>query len=151
MTLKNDECIYTIKNLTADEVRSIEYAYEQFIHNAVNGDFVLSNPIMEKFKARIEKKSIETQEDSLLIPKPKYKKGDVVKNNYGKEEKWEIEGRYYSTKNFEVATLKEPSVVYPSLMKMSSELFLTRALTKKQVYVERTKRIKAQVKLQSSL
>lgn len=96
MTLKNDECIYTIKNLTADEVRSIEYAYEQFIHNAVNGDFVLSNPIMEKFKARIEKKSIETQEDSLLIPKPKYKKGDVVKNNYGKEEKWEIEGRYYS-------------------------------------------------------
>ena len=34
--------------------------------------------------------------NSLLIPKPKFKVGDVVKVIYGEKTKWEIEGRYYS-------------------------------------------------------
>ena len=33
---------------------------------------------------------------SILIPKPKFKVGDVVKVIYGEKTKWEIEGRYYS-------------------------------------------------------
>ena len=35
-------------------------------------------------------------QDYLLIPKPKFKVGDVVKVIYGEKTKWEIEGRYYS-------------------------------------------------------
>ena len=39
---------------------------------------------------------MSTLQDSLLIPKPKFKVGDKVKVIYGEKTKWEIEGRYYS-------------------------------------------------------
>ena len=39
---------------------------------------------------------MSTLQDSLLIPKPKFKVGDKVKAIYGEKTKWEIEGRYYS-------------------------------------------------------
>ena len=39
---------------------------------------------------------MSTLQDSILIPKPKYKVGDKVKVIYGEKTKWEIEGRYYS-------------------------------------------------------
>ena len=39
---------------------------------------------------------MSTLQDSILIPKPKFKVGDVVKVIYGEKTKWKIEGRYYS-------------------------------------------------------
>ena len=39
---------------------------------------------------------MSTLQDSILIPKPRYKVGDKVKVIYGEKTKWEIEGRYYS-------------------------------------------------------
>ena len=39
---------------------------------------------------------MSTLQDSILIPKPKFKVGDVVKVIYGEKTKWTIEGRYYS-------------------------------------------------------
>ena len=66
---KKSKYIYTINDLTAGEIRSIEYAYGQFIHNAVSGDFAETNAIMDAFRARITKKpqqvSIPATEDEL--------------------------------------------------------------------------------------
>ena len=73
--------IYTINDLTDGEIRSIEYAYGQFIHNAVSGDFAETNGIMDAFRARIKKKPIQAtslNEDFITIPKPKFKVGDEV-------------------------------------------------------------------------
>ena len=39
---------------------------------------------------------LDILQDYLLIPKPKFKVGDVVKVIYGEKTKWKIEGRYYS-------------------------------------------------------
>ena len=57
---KKSKYIYTINDLTAGEIRSIEYAYGQFIHNAVSGDFAETNAIMDAFRARITKKPQRT-------------------------------------------------------------------------------------------
>ena len=80
--------IYTINDLTDGEIRSIEYAYGQFIHNAVSGDFAETNGIMDAFRAKIKKKPIQAtslNEDFITIPKPKFKVGDrinvIVKEN----------------------------------------------------------------------
>lgn len=81
MKLKANEYTYCIKNLTYDEIRRIEYAYGQHIHNAVSGDFVCTNDILAQLKARIEKKPIKattSEEDFITIPKPKFKVGDKV-------------------------------------------------------------------------
>jgi len=99
MKLKANEYIYSIKNLTYGEVRQIEYAYGQFIHNAVSGDFAETNGRLDELRARIEKKPItetSSDEEFITIPKPKFQMGDVVKVIYGEKTKWEIEGRYYS-------------------------------------------------------
>ena len=99
MKLKANEYIYSIKNLTYGEVRQIEYAYGQFIHNAVSGDFTETNGRLDDLRARIEKKPItetSSDEEFITIPKPKFQMGDVVKVIYGEKTKWEIEGRYYS-------------------------------------------------------
>ena len=39
---------------------------------------------------------MSTLQDSIFIPKPKFRVGDVVKVIYGEKTKWKIEGRYYS-------------------------------------------------------
>ena len=86
MKLKANEYIYSIKNLTYGEVRQIEYAYGQFIHNAVSGDFAETNGRLDDLRARIEKKPIRvttSEEDFITIPKPKFRVGDVVKTDNG--------------------------------------------------------------------
>ena len=57
--------IYTINDLTDGEIRSIEYAYGQFIHNAVSGDFAETNGIMDAFRA---KKSPQNTNKSRKVP-----------------------------------------------------------------------------------
>ena len=83
MKLKANEYIYSIKNLTYGEVRQIEYAYGQFIHNAVSGDFAETNGRLDELRDRIEKKPItetSSDEEFITIPKPKYKVGDKFKD-----------------------------------------------------------------------
>ena len=85
MKLKANEYIYSIKNLTYGEVREIEYAYGQFIHNAVSGDFAETNGRLDDLRARIEKKPIKvttSEEDFITIPKPKFRVGDKVKDEF---------------------------------------------------------------------
>ena len=87
MKLKANEYIYSIKNLTYGEVRQIEYAYGQFIHNAVSGDFAETNGRLDELRDRIEKKPItetSSDEEFITIPKPKFKVGDVVQNKESK-------------------------------------------------------------------
>jgi len=86
MKLKANEYIYSIKNLTYGEVREIEYAYGQFIHNAVSGDFAETNGRLDELRARIEKKPItetSSDEEFITIPKPKFQLGDtLIYNGY---------------------------------------------------------------------
>ena len=97
MKLKANEYIYSIKNLTYSEVREIEYAYGQFIHNAVSGDFAETNGRLDELRARIEKKPItetSSDEEFITIPKPKFKVGDWVEMILGTR-KFKIVGALY--------------------------------------------------------
>jgi len=51
-----NDYLYSIKDSTDNELKSVQYAYGQFIHNAVSGDFAETNAIMDAFRARITKK-----------------------------------------------------------------------------------------------
>ena len=64
-------------------------------------EYILQNlevmcPIMFIDNPGLRDYVMSTLQDSILIPKPKFKVGDVVKVIYGEKTKWKIEGRYYS-------------------------------------------------------
>ena len=64
-------------------------------------EYILQNlevmcPIMFIDNPGLRDHVMSTLQDSILIPKPKYKVGDKVKVIYGEKTKWDIEGRYYS-------------------------------------------------------